>query len=251
MVRKSKEHGQATAATVVLVMVFVFIAGAAVDLYRLQEARSWAYRAAEAAALAGATLGRDLSTVTTHGTARLEPGTATLVAEQSLVAALQRRGVSGYTYDIRVSEWGGDVFTNYPVVTRAEMWENRDWSPTEPSVGVYVALPVSTYIFGLVNGNAPVTVHAFAAASIADISPSNPVPPTPIVATRTPIPSATPTPTRTPTPTKTPTPTPTNTPTPTRTPTRTPAPVPTPTPTLVPALTLVPTPTPTPFGVFW
>lgn len=190
--RGCRERGQAVTAMVLMVMVMVFIAGAAVDVYRLQEARSWAYRAAEAAALAGATLGRDLSSVPTHGAVRLEPGTAVSAAEQSLVEALQRRGVSGYAYDIRISEWGGETFGGYPPTARADMWGSSDWSPSEPSVGVYLAMPVSTYIFGLVNGNAPVTVHVFVAASVADIAPSSPSPATPVVPTRTPTPNATP-----------------------------------------------------------
>ena len=105
------ERGQAAAASVLLVLVMVLIAGAMVDVYRLQEARSWAYRAAEAAALTGVTLGRDLSTVYTHGRPRVDPGVGHDTAEQALLDALARWGATRYAYDIRVAEWGGEVFS--------------------------------------------------------------------------------------------------------------------------------------------
>ena len=34
-------------------------------------------------------------------------------------------------------------------------------------MGVYLEMDVQTYILGLVNGNAPVAVHVFAAAGVA------------------------------------------------------------------------------------
>jgi len=161
------ERGQAAAASVLLVLVMVLIAGAMVDVYRLQEARSWAYRAAEAAALTGVTLGRDLSTVYTHGRPRVDPGVGHDTAEQALLDALARWGATRYAYDIRVAEWGGEVFSGYPPVARADMWGESPWQPDEPAVGVYLEMDVQTYILGLVNGNAPVAVHVFAAAGVA------------------------------------------------------------------------------------
>jgi len=159
------ERGQAAVASVLLVVILIFIAGGAVDVYRLQEARSWAYRTAEAAALVGVTLGLDFSAVYTDGRVRVDPGVGYANAEQVLVESLARRGVSGY-YDIRVAEWGTETFPGYPPVERADLWGVSGWTPSEPAVGVYLEVTVQTYILGLVNGNSPVTVHAFAAAGV-------------------------------------------------------------------------------------
>jgi hypothetical protein len=162
------ERGQAAVASVLLVVILIFIAGGAVDVYRLQEARSWSYRTAEAAALVGVTLGLDFSAVYTDGRVRVDPGVGYANAEQVLVESLAHRGVSGYTYDIRVAEWGGEIFPDYPPVGRADLWGVSGWTPSEPAVGVYLEVPVRTYILGLVNGNSPIMVHVFAAAGVGE-----------------------------------------------------------------------------------
>lgn len=153
-------------AAVLLVAILILVIGAMVDVYRLQETRSWAYRTAEAAALAGATLGRDLSAVYTTGLPHVDPATGYVAAEQAVLEALARRGVTGATCDIRVIEWGGETIPGYPPVARADMWGTTDWTATEPAVGVYLAVPVETFLLGLVSDSGPVTVHAFAAAGV-------------------------------------------------------------------------------------
>jgi hypothetical protein len=159
-------RGQMIVAAVVLVMLLVMVAGGAVDLYRLQEARNWAYRTAESAALAGAVLGRDLTAVYSHGQVRIDPVNGHLYAEDAVLDALARRGAVG-TYDIRVIEWGGETVANYPPVARADMWDAGSWTSGEPAVGVYLEVEVDTFLYCFVNGGGPVTVHAFAAAGVA------------------------------------------------------------------------------------
>jgi len=149
-----------------LLMVLLLVVAAAVDIYRLQETRNWAYRAAEAAALSGATLGQDLSTVYTAGQPRMDPATSAYEAEQTLLDTLSRHNTTGATHQIEVLEWGGTI-SNYPPVSRADLWGATDWTATEPSVGVYLEVPVETHLLGLALGGGPVTVHAFAAASLA------------------------------------------------------------------------------------
>lgn len=163
------EGGQAVLAAMVLTMIVALIAGGLVDVYRLQEARNWAYRAAEAAALAGATLGRDLSPVydPVMGQPRVDVSRGRSQARDVLRASLNRRGVSGASYRIEVLEWGGTV-PGFPPVARADMWGASDWSCSDPAVGVYLEVPVETWLLGLAVGDNPVTVHAFAAAAVTE-----------------------------------------------------------------------------------
>jgi hypothetical protein len=158
-------RGQAVVAALLMVMIIALLAGGMVDVYRLQEARHWAYRAAEAAALDGTATGRDLSAVYVVGQPRVDPDVGYEAAEDALLDALARRGVGGATYRIEVLEWGGTA-AGFPPVPRADMWGAPDWTSSEPAVGVYLAVPVDTFLLGLVSGNQPVTVHAFAAAGI-------------------------------------------------------------------------------------
>jgi hypothetical protein len=162
------QRGQMVVAAVLLVLLLVVLAGGSVDLYRLQETRSWAYRTAEASALAGVVLGRDLGAVYTHGRVRVDPAAGRAAAEQAVLDALVRRGTTG-SYDIRIAEWGGEMVAGYPPVSRADMWGASGWTPDEPAVGVYLEVEVDTFLLGLVNGGAPVTVHAFAASGLAEL----------------------------------------------------------------------------------
>lgn len=158
-------RGQIVIASALLVMILILIAGALVDVYRLQEARAWAYRAAEAAAVTGTATGRDLSTIYTVGQPRLDPGMGYASAQQTLEAEIARRGANGVTYRIEVSEWGDTEIVGFPPVPRADLWGAGTWQSTEPAVGVYVEMPVETYLLGLTQQGV-VTVHAFAAAGI-------------------------------------------------------------------------------------
>ena len=162
---KETERGQIVIAGALLLMIIMLIAGGLVDIYRLQEVRAWAYRAAEAAALAGTAQGRDFSTIYTVGVPRLDPGTGYASAEKTLTAEIAQRGLADVTYRIEVSEWGGEEFAGFPPVARADLWGDGNWSVKAPAVGVYVSVAVPTFLLGLTQQGV-VTVHAFAAASI-------------------------------------------------------------------------------------
>lgn len=159
------ERGQAAALAIFLVLLLAILAGGMVDLYRLQETRNWAYRAAEAAALAGASAGRDFGSVAGTGQIRVDPSLALAAAEQTLQAALAWRGETDAVYEIRVLEYGG-VAPGFPPVASADLWGSGDWMSDEPAVGVYLEIPVETMLLGLVTGNEPLRVHAFAAAGV-------------------------------------------------------------------------------------
>ncbi len=162
---RSSEHGQIMIAGALLLMIVMLVAGGLVDVYRLQEVRAWAYRAAEAAALAGAAQGRGFSTVYTIGSPRLDPGVGYAGAEQALTTAIARRDLTGVTYRIEVSEWGGEEFAGFPPIARADLWSDGNWSVKAPAVGVYVEVAVPTFLLGLTQQGV-VIVHAFAAAGI-------------------------------------------------------------------------------------
>ncbi|HEY4722012.1 MAG TPA: hypothetical protein VII92_09210 [Anaerolineae bacterium] len=158
-------RGQIAAASALLVTIMILVAGALVDVYRLQEARDWAYRAAEAAAVTGSVTGRDLSTIYTIGQPRLDPGAGYAGAQQTIEAEIAQRGVAGAMYQIEVSEWGGTEIAGFPPVPRADLWGAGTWQTTEPAVGVYVEMPVTTFLLGLTHQGI-VTIHAFAAAGV-------------------------------------------------------------------------------------
>ena len=162
---EARDRGQVSVIAAMLLLLLVFIAAGLVDVYRLQDTRAWAYRAAEAAALSGAAQGRDFSTVYTVGQPRLDPGAGYAGTEQTLRAEIARRGVVDVNYQIQLSEWGGEEFAGFPPVARADLWGNDSWAVKEPAVGVYVEVAVPTFLLGLLP-TGPVTVHAFAAAGV-------------------------------------------------------------------------------------
>ncbi len=160
-----RERGQVAVIGTVLLLLFILIAAGLVDIYRLQDTRAWAYRAAEAAALSGAAQGRDFSTIYTVGAPRLDPGAGYAGAQQAIEAEIAWRNLAGATYRIEVSEWGGEEFAGFPPVARADLWGNDSWAVKEPAVGVYVEVAVPTFLLGWLP-TGPVTVHAFAAAGV-------------------------------------------------------------------------------------
>jgi len=165
MFARKHESGQATVLAVVLVMVMVLVAGAVADLYRVQEIRSFAYRAAEAAALAGVSQGRDYNSVISTGQIRVDPAVASAIAEETLLSTLSWHGLTA-TYDIRVLEYGGTV-PGFPPVPRADLWGAGDWTSDLPAVGIYLEVPVQTMLLGWVWGE-EVRVHSFAAAGVGE-----------------------------------------------------------------------------------
>lgn len=150
---------------VVLLPVFVLLAALALDLYSLTTTRAWAYRAAAEAALQGASAGRDWEAFYATGSLRLDENVAGQVALDTLNGGLVQRGLVAESVDIRVLPDGGSV-ANYPPLPLADQWNAGTWSSPRPAVGVYVAIPATTTLLGLVGSRASV-LHVFAAASVA------------------------------------------------------------------------------------
>lgn len=163
------ERGSASVAGLLFTLILMVLAAAIVDVYRLADTRTFAYSAANDAALRGASFGRDWDEFTATGDMRLDPYAATSAAQDALETVVTRRGITTYQYQIGVipNPGGGTVHLPAPCVDRASLWNTTTWTEPEPAVGVCIQIQVSTILFGLVNGNQPVTVNAFAAAGIA------------------------------------------------------------------------------------
>ena len=159
------QSGQAVVLVVVLLPVFVLLAALALDLYSLTTTRAWAYRAAAEAALQGASVGRDWEAFYATGNMRLDESLAGQVALDTLNAELLQRGLSASAIDIRVLPDGGSI-SHYPPQANADQWNASNWTSPRPAVGVYVSIPVTTTLLGLVGSQASV-LHVFAAASVA------------------------------------------------------------------------------------
>lgn len=164
----SDQRGQASVAGIMATLILILITAGLVDLYRFQEVRSWAYQAASDAALAGAGSGRDYGRFMATGVISLDEEVAIEAARERIEEEMARRGIVEYMVEIRaLPDPEGGVIPGYPPVPRASQWNVSSWSEGEPSVGVFLIIPVETYLFGLINGNRPIEVHVFAAAGVA------------------------------------------------------------------------------------
>ncbi len=159
--------GQATLAAALSLLVLVLLLAGLLDLAQSWATRSWAYRVAEAAALAGVAQGRDYGAYVATGVPALHPLVAEMAAGTTLETALAARGqLSGATYVIRVHPTPGMLtYPGYPPVPHAAQ-PPGDWTPTAPAVAVYLTLPRTPGFYGWVNGNAPARLHVFAAAEL-------------------------------------------------------------------------------------
>ena len=169
---EQKQRGQVAVLSALLIMIFVMLAAGLVDAYTLQEARNWGYQAAQQAALAGVSQGRDWASLNpppcTGGPApiRLTSSTAQNAATTLLQQEMALRGISGYTYDVRVfPDYAGGSVSGYPPLATRLGAGRGNWSSGEPAVGVYLSFPVSTFLLSFV-GRPTVQVNVFASASV-------------------------------------------------------------------------------------
>ena len=169
---RPRQHGQVAVQAVLLVLLFILLASVLVDAYTLLEARNWGYQAAQQAALAGVSQGRDwnglASPPCTGGPApiRLVSSTAQNAATHLLQQEMALRGISGYTYDIRVLPgYFGGAITGFPPQAVRLGEERGNWTSSEPAVGVYLSFPASTFLLSFV-GRPTVQVHVFASAGV-------------------------------------------------------------------------------------
>lgn len=162
-----ERKGQTAVWGFLVMLVLIAIASGLVDIYRLYAARNWAYSAAQEAALAGASRGRDWSALLSGDALRLDSTVARAEAESVLTAELAARGIHGYHLDVRVlPEAGGGSLAGFPP-RPVRLGESLGaWSSPEPAVGVYLEVPVAWFMLDMFNIQEK-TVRVFACAGVA------------------------------------------------------------------------------------
>ena len=148
-------------------LVFVAIAAGLVDIYRLYAARNWAYGVAQEAAMAGASRGRDWSSLMVDGNVRLDSDRSSAQAQAVIDFAMSSRGIAVYAEDVRVlPNPGGGSLPGYPPQPVRLASGAGNWSSSEPAVGVYLEVPVNWLMLDMLNLDEK-TVRVFAAAGVA------------------------------------------------------------------------------------
>ena len=162
----SERKAQTAAWGLLAMMVFIAVASGLVDIYRLYAARNWAYSVAQEAALAGTSKGRDWASISSSGEIRLVSATTKSETEKLVVAEMTARGISGYTMDVRVlPDPAGGSIAGYPPRPVRLGNSRGNWSSNEPSVGVYLTMPVEWLLLDKV-GITGKSISVFAAAGI-------------------------------------------------------------------------------------
>ena len=166
------ERGQVAVQAVLLILLFFLLATALVDVYSMLEARNWGYQVAQQAALAGVSQGRDWNSLATPpctgGPAPI--GLVSSTARSGSINILQQemtlRGISSYSYDVRVlPDYDGGTVSGYPPIPVRLGASRGRWSSAEPAVGVYLSFPVSTFLMSFV-GRQTVQINVFASAGV-------------------------------------------------------------------------------------
>jgi Flp pilus assembly protein TadG len=154
-----KKRGQTLASAVVATVLLLVVASGLVDGLNLLSTKQRCLEIASAASLRGVSRGRDYTYYLSTGQIGLDVFTAQSEATSMVDAGMTEMGLSGYTVQVEVLDApGGGSISNFP--------PGRTWTETEPSVGIYMIVPVDTFLMGLINGGGPVDVHVFAAAGV-------------------------------------------------------------------------------------
>jgi len=143
-----------------------------VDGYLLMEARNWGYQAAQQAALAGVSQGRDWESLASPPCAggpapiHLDASTAQKAATNLLQQEMSLRGIVDFTSDVRVlPDYEGGSISGYPPAAVRLGAGRSNWSSSEPAVGVYLSFPVNTFLLSFV-GRPTVQINVFASAGV-------------------------------------------------------------------------------------
>ena len=152
-------RGQTLASAVVATVLLLVVASGLVDGLNLLSTKQRCLEIASAASFRGVSRGRDYSYYLSTGQIGLDVSAAQNEAINAIDDGLTGMGLSGYTVQVEVLDApGGGSIPNFP--------PGRTWTETEPSVGVYLVVPVDTFLMGLINGGGAVDVHVFAAAGV-------------------------------------------------------------------------------------
>jgi hypothetical protein len=177
-------RGQIAVLAAVLILLFVLVTCGLIDVYHAEETRNWAYRAAQQAAMAGVSKGRNWDLVlavpdplkSTPDPSKgecenapwmdLKMEDAYSAAQTRLVQEIGFRNVTGYHHEIRVipSALGGAESDFPPNAVRLGQSRGH-WQTNRPAVGVYLAFSVDTYLLSFI-GIGKIPIEVFAAAEV-------------------------------------------------------------------------------------
>ena len=160
-------QAQSAVLGIFMVLVFSLLAAGLVDIYRAFAARTWAYSVAQEAALAGASQGRDWDSLSLTGELRLNETSATSSAENIVRVEMDQHRISSYSVLVQVipDPDGGEIRGFPPRPVRPGSGKG-DWKTDEPTVGVYLSVPVDWVLldsFGILEPS----VSVFASAGVA------------------------------------------------------------------------------------
>jgi hypothetical protein len=179
-----KRRGQVAVLAAILILLFVLVTCGLIDVYHAEETRNWAYRAAQQAAMAGVSKGRNWElvqatpdpAVPTPDAAKGECADAPLMdlhyddayaaARSRLIQEIEFRGIQGYAFDIRViaSALGGSE-PGFPPATVRLGDERGHWQTNRPAVGVYLTFPTNTFLLSFI-GIRQIPIYVFSAAEV-------------------------------------------------------------------------------------
>jgi hypothetical protein len=172
MIFSRRERGQVAVLAVLLTTLFVLLAAGLVDAYTLLEARNWGYQAAQQAAMAGVSQGRDwagLDTPLCTGgptPIQLDWALAQSVATDYLWAEMRDRGIYSYSADIRIlPTYNGGTEDGYPPIPVRLGAGRSNWSMYQPSVGVYLSFNTRMFLTSFI-GRSTAQIQVFASASV-------------------------------------------------------------------------------------
>jgi hypothetical protein len=143
-------------------LLLILAVAALYDVYAAYQYRTWAYEVAGEAARYG----------TVYGVRGVDAATGELLfdelwayggAEGFLQKVTHLKGLTGYTYDIRViTDSEGGTIAGFPPVPRANL-DGGYMRLTAPGVGVYLTFAVPTMWLGVLDRDA-FQLHVFSAA---------------------------------------------------------------------------------------
>jgi hypothetical protein len=188
-----RTRGQIIVPALVFIFIFMLVAVALIDVYQVHEARSWGYRVAQQAALAGTagnytsskwviyqpTATAVINTPTPGPASECEQGVMVELNEPEARAAavqmlqFEMEGVrgfppppAGYDYDIQVlPDFNGGMTPNWPLPAYRRLGASGDWSSQYPAVAVALHFRAYTFLSSIV-GRTYVDIYVFAAAEI-------------------------------------------------------------------------------------
>ncbi len=162
-------RGYAVVWGLLLTSLFILMAGAVYDVYMAYHYRTWGYEVVSEAARRGVIEGAEWPPQNFYftGELHLQPNEASTKAASFLKDALSRRGITDYSYDIRVLPTGGGTVPNFPPVLRAAQ-DGQYMHLNGPGVGVYLEFSYPTVWLGVLS-RGEYRIHVFAAAEMREV----------------------------------------------------------------------------------